>query len=163
MNVADQPAGPNTLRLGPEGREVQFALRTDLVALHGPPHASAGTSAVFGLPDAGIEVVALGDVVAGESRRRGPVYAQESSGALAVPTGRVFLRLRTKHRPSDWVASLVSHGFVPVEGHADAPGTAWVASADGRIAAGLARLGELSALPDVEAAEPELLRESRRR
>jgi hypothetical protein len=163
MNVEEQPASPEQLRLGAAGRDVRFVLRKDLVALHGPRAAGEATRSVFSLPGAGIEVVAASDVAARDARRRGPVYAQEPTGNLAVPTGRVFLRFGAGGRPTDWVARLQHHGFAPVENQRDAPGTAWVAPIDGRIEAGLARLGQLAALTGIEAAEPELVRESRRR
>ncbi len=163
MNVERQPVSPEQLRLGAPGRDVGFVLRKDLVALHGPRTAADATRSVLSLPGAGIEVVAAGDVAPGDPRLRGPVYAQEPAGNLAVPTGRVFVRFGAGGRPTDWVARLQQQGFAPVQSHPDAPGTAWVAPIGGRIEAGLEGLGQLAALTGVEGAEPELLRASRRR
>ena len=163
MRVEPQPDPPEHLYVGPPNRQVRYVLRHDLVALHGPRSTTVAAPVVFSLPAAGVEVLAVVEVAVDDARGRGPVYAQEPSGQLVVPTGRIFLRFGKPGRPADWVERLRQLGLAPVEGHRDAPGTAWVAPVGERIAAGLARLDRLASLPEVEGAEPELLRESRRR
>jgi hypothetical protein len=161
VSSPDEGASLSELRVGPQGREALFRLRTDLVALHGAATTS-GARAVLHLPGAEVEVVRDVDVGASELRRRGPVYAQQPTGPLAVPTGRVFLRL-ARTAGTDLAARLAPLGFKIVpQPHATAAG-AWVEPLGGRIEDGLVRLTDLAALPGVEGAEPELLREAHRR
>ena len=161
MSSPDERASLSELRVGPLGREALFQLRADLVALHGAAPES-GAKAVLHLPGAQVEVVRDADVDSSEARRRGPVYAQQPTGTLAVPTGRVFLRL-ARSAGTDLAARLAPLGFkIVLQPHATPVG-AWVEPIGGRIEDGLARIAELAALPGVEGAEPELLREAHRR
>ena len=163
MTAESQGRSPARLRLGSSEREVHFVLRPDLVALHGARPATARGQPLLSLPDGATEVVGASAVASDDPRRRGPVYAQEPTGALAVPTGRIFVRLAPAGAPADLPALLTAEGFVPVPSSHPRSTGAWVAPIGGQIEAGLAGLERLAALPGVQAVEPELLRETRRR
>jgi hypothetical protein len=131
--------------------------------MHAAAAVAADTSALLRLEEGRIAVYE-GDVPA--ARPRGaltPVYSLDPRGRLAVPTGRIFLRLRDSARMVERRAAIESAGYRVDEIPAYAPQAAWLTSRTGDIADALGRLGLLEALADVENVEPQMLLEASRR
>jgi hypothetical protein len=135
----------------------------DLYALHAPVPRSLTADVVWTLEAEGIAVLR------GQPRSASipvaavtPVYARPS-GPPAVPTGRVFVRFAENVRADLRRRQLSRAGWELVEAPAWAPHTAWVRPASGDIAAALAGLDALAALPDVARVEPEMLAPAVRR
>jgi hypothetical protein len=92
--------------------------------------------------------------------QRTPVYALRPGGRIAVPTGRVFVRLAPGQRFEDHVGSFRNVGYEIVETVSYAPNAGWVRSAESSIASALNGLRRLAALPVVENVEPQMLTET---
>ena len=90
--------------------------------------------------------------------QRTPVYTLQPGGRVAVPTGRVFVRLAPEQRFQDHADSFRKAGYEIVEAVSYAPNAGWVRSAKS-VAAALAGLQRLAALPVVENVEPQMLAE----
>ena len=95
--------------------------------------------------------------------QRTPVYALQPGGRLAVPTGRVFVRLASDQRLQDHAERFRKAGYEIIEAVPYAPNAGWVRSATSSIAAALAGLRGLARMPDVENVEPEMLAEAARK
>lgn len=93
----------------------------------------------------------------------GPVYQLGSGGTVAVPTGRVFLRFRAGVEAATRRPEIEAAGYRLEEVPSYASHAAWLLPKKGDIAGALAGIDELKKLPDVEAVEPEMLRQSARR
>jgi len=89
----------------------------------------------------------------------GPVYSAGPDGPLAVPTGRVFIRLADGVRPADRRAALAAAGFEIERTVPYAPGAAWLRPASGGLAHALSALDALAAVPDMVHVEPQMLME----
>lgn len=89
----------------------------------------------------------------------GPVYATSTGGQLAVPTGRVFVRLRPPLHPAEVASEFARAGFEIHQTLAYAPHAVWLRPSTGRIASALTGLPALEQLDAVEHVEPQLLLE----
>lgn len=91
-----------------------------------------------------------------------PVYRQ-SGGAVAVATGRLFVRVARSRQVDVIAGQLQALGLEIVDNPRWAPHTGWVASRDGTPATALRALAEVVGIDAVEYAEAQLLapRESR--
>lgn len=92
--------------------------------------------------------------------RRTPVYTSQPGGRIAVPTGRVFVRLAPGLRFEDHADSFRRAGYEIVETVSYAPNAGWVRSAKSSIASALTELQRLAAFPVVENVEPQMLTEA---
>ena len=150
---------PERVRAGASGF---FTRRTDLYAL---PHGSSGTARpgilaevagdskerylVFdGAPPAGVDTT---DVI--------PVYAAGEEGPIAVPTGRVFVRLHEGLRPDEKRNEFAAAGFDIERTLSYAPHAAWLQPTEGGVGRALNGLAGLEAIPDVAHVEPQMLLE----
>jgi hypothetical protein len=126
---------------------------------HEPSRRAAGAALV------GSERVAFEIVSGAPSRSEGelPVYRLEGGPALAVATGRLFVRLAPDQAAEDHAEAFSELGLVTEEIPAYAPHCAWLAPATGRVADGLKAAATLTARSAVESVEPQLLRVSQRR
>lgn len=135
-----------------------FEFRSDLYAV---------TCAPDRVPDAALAVVnddartAIA-ICRGNPHSHGgsaPVYSSSSDGPLAVPTGRVFVRLARNMAPSTRRAKFEAAGFVVDQLLSYAPNAAWLRPVRGGISHALAptALQELRAIAGVEHVEPQLL------
>jgi hypothetical protein len=88
----------------------------------------------------------------------GPVYVSPD-GVLVVPTGLVFVRFEDGSSAEARRADLDRAGFEIVQVPGYAPHAAWVRARRGGIAASLAELDVLTALPGVRHVEPQMLSE----
>ncbi len=93
------------------------------------------------------------------SARRTPVYTLQPGGKIAVPTGRVFVRLAPKERLRDHAESFRKAGYDIVETVSYAPNAGWLRAANSSMAAALSGLHRLAELPAVENVEPQMLAE----
>jgi hypothetical protein len=88
----------------------------------------------------------------------GPVYSAGPDGPLAVPTGRVLVRLAKGIRPEEREQEFASAGFEIEKTLAYAPSAAWLKPREG-VAHALSNLDALENTPGVEHVEPQLLME----
>jgi hypothetical protein len=92
-----------------------------------------------------------------------PVYRLGEHGALAVPTGRVFLRLAEGVDIDTRRASVEAAGFVVQQRLAYAPHAGWLAPRSGQVQDALNGFNRLLQIADVQAVEPQMLMPSERR
>jgi hypothetical protein len=95
--------------------------------------------------------------------QRTPVYALQPGGRLAVPTGRVFVRLAPDQRFQDHAESFRKAGYDVIEAVPYAPNAGWLRSAGSSIAGALTGLPALTRIRGVENVEPEMLAEAARK
>lgn len=107
-----------------------------------------GTFEVYDKPARG------GALKAGEV---GPVYSVGRDGPLAVPTGRIFIRLAEGVRPETRRSQFASAGFEIERTLSYAPNAAWLTPKEGGVARALSGLADLAKTPDVVHVEPQLL------
>jgi hypothetical protein len=153
---------PAQVRSGSDG--TTFERRLDLYALRKPindqpPGESdnvAGPAAIASLTDGGDVFT----VHAGEPPRVDavvPVYSAGPDGPLAIPTGRVFVRLAEGVRVEDRRPAFEAAGFQIDRLLPYASNAAWLRPAQGGTAAALPLATDLGKLPDVVHVEPQLL------
>lgn len=164
------PTYPNRLRIrtGNDGGTV-FELEPELYTVRTRPAAGPqGESTVPG--GAPVAVVAEGAtssyaVYGGTPARDlsdaavGPVYSAGRGGPLAIPTGRVLVRLVKGERPGDRTQAFASAGFEIEKTLSYAPSTAWLTPRGGDVAHALNNLDALERMTGVEHVEPQLLME----
>lgn len=151
-------SAPKTLELGGDPAAT-FHLDEDLIAIHGD--APGPAVAVFKGENL---TVASADSVsrANEVELGGPVY-RGSGGGLAVPTGRVLVRLGPGEDAQAHSAAFSGAGFQLEEALRYAPEAAWVKPLRGGTPEALSGLERLRAIPAVEHVEPQVLTEAARR
>jgi hypothetical protein len=148
-------AFPRRILVGSQ-RPVVFEQTPGRYALHGEPLPAAEGVLRFE-PDA-IAVLPgapAGPLAPGQSLS--PVYAQPGTGALAVPTGRLFIRFRPGESALDHRAALEQAGCRITEVPDHAPEAAWLRACDGGLAEALGCVARLRQLEGVESVEPQLL------
>ena len=89
----------------------------------------------------------------------GPVYSSGRDGPLAVPTGRVFVRLAAGVTPDERRADFAAMGFEIEKTMSYAPNAAWLRPTTGGAAMALRALGKLEKVPGVVHVEPQMLLE----
>lgn len=115
-----------------------------------------GTIAVFqGTPDR--------SEGAGANVKLGPVYALQPGGAIAVPTGLVFMRFAEGTTVEKHLEEIKQAGYEVAESLSYAPHAAWLRARSGKMADALAHLDALEKIPEVQSVEPQMLMESARR
>jgi hypothetical protein len=87
----------------------------------------------------------------------GPVYAAQSGGSSAVPTGRVFVRFKDGVRAGEYRQQIERAGYEIEQSPEYAPHTAWLRSRSGKIIDALAGVQALEKIDDVENVEPQML------
>ena len=87
-----------------------------------------------------------------------PVYSLGGPGGMAVPTGRVFLRLNAGKEFSECAKMLRGAGFEAAECSASAAHAGWAVAESHSIADALRSIDRLATIPDLERAEPQMLR-----
>jgi hypothetical protein len=134
-----------------------YELADDLVALHHPPDKLRApiADAVAELREA---VVLRRNPKGGGARdRTGPVYYTGDPGTLVVPTGRLFVRLKTGVRATSKKTAFARAGYDIVEIPSYAPNAAWLAPTRGTIADSLANIHRVERIAGVVNVEPQLL------
>jgi hypothetical protein len=146
---------PRQILVGAE-RPVVFEQKPGWYALHGEPLPAAEAVLLF-KPEA-IAVlpgVPAGPLATGQSLS--PVYAQPGIGALAVPTGQLFIRFRPGESALAHRAALEQAGCRIAAAPDHAPEAAWLRARSGRVADALGCVARLRQLEGVESVEPQLL------
>ena len=92
-----------------------------------------------------------------DASRAGPVYSAGPAGPLAVPTGRVFVRLSEGAHAEDRRRQFEAAGFEIERVPSYALHTAWLVPRNGGVAHALPALADLERVPDVVHVEPQLL------
>jgi hypothetical protein len=90
-----------------------------------------------------------------------PVYALESGGSIAIPTGQIFIRFAETIPAASRQDAIAAAGYEIVEIPEYAPYTVWVRSSSGDIAASLEGVSCLRAMAGVENVEPQMLMQRR--
>ena len=152
--MADVPA---QLKVG--DRDSVFERKGDLFAVRGSGKAGADAVAeVTDSPDERFVVYKRG--AAGASRSAGsqlPVYAAGGDGPLAVPTGRILVRLENGESAKEYAEAFEAAGFEIDRLLSYAPHAAWLRPRGGDVAEALRKLETLARLPGVVHVEPQLL------
>ena len=151
---------PPTFSANTQQPSRRYVRQPDLIALHGPLTDSQRADVIVE-----IETDAIGifrqDAVAVSSRSPDlvitPVYAIDPNGALAVPTGRIFVRFQPEIRLDELRRAIEDCGFVIVEHLPYAPNAGWLQAADRGIATALLSFPKLQSIPQLENAEPQML------
>jgi hypothetical protein len=153
---------PARFRLGGDETEVTYELADDLVAVH---CAEPDPAAVLTFKGDHISVEPLAAVAPRrlEESLLGPVYRRAPGGALAVPTGRTFVRFAKGESAALHEEDLAAAGYQLEQVPSYAPHAAWVRPASGTVVDALRHLDRLEHLPGVEHAEPQLLTAATRR
>ena len=165
MTASDPLAAfPNEIPASLQHPELRYKRLPNLFAVHGQVPDSVRRSAsllldegavavVRGVPGGGSEAEALG------AQAVTPVYGLGANGAPAVPTGLVLVRFADEVPVEQRREELARAGYVVAEVLSYAPQAAWVRARDGDIAAALAGIDRLKAIPGVANVEPQMLRE----
>jgi len=140
---------PQTLTLS----DVQYVLDSELVSVRCSD--AAGLDCLWRDTEHQIAVIPYSAHTAAEA---GPVYRAAASGAIAVPTGRLFVRVSEGMRARSFDSRFAKLRLCLDEAPDWAPNTVWLRHVDGDVAAALAAMTGLRTLPDVASVEPELLR-----
>lgn len=150
---------PRQLHIGSGNDSVRFILSSEYLALHGIDPGTGLDGAALAFTEQGVGVFAKDEADARRAAglRMGPVYVNATGTSFAVPTGRVFLRLREGESAETLRSAIAGVGLRIAQIPAYAPHAAWLEPATGDIAAGLAALPALRTLAGVESVEPELL------
>lgn len=150
------PKVPDRVRAGSAGF---FERRHGFYAVRHGSSTRTRESALVELAGDGDERYSVydGASVAAEGADLVPVFSAGKEGPLAVPTGRVFIRLRDGVRPEQRRAELATAGFEIERTLPYAPNAAWLRPTNGGVAEALSRIGRLEALPDMAHVEPQML------
>jgi len=89
-----------------------------------------------------------------------PVYSLQPDGPLAVPTGRVFVRMGSDRSFADHERDFRDAGYKIDHAVPYAPNAGWLRSSSSSIAASLAGLDKLSSISGMEHVEPQMLRKA---
>ena len=112
---------------------------------------------LFRLPGAGLVVVPVGPRLPPAAVDEAIAVYRHETGALSVPTGRLFVQFDESERADARAAGLRSAGFEIEQVPGYARHAAWVRPASGNAAEGLREIEELRRLDGVVAVEPEML------
>jgi hypothetical protein len=86
-----------------------------------------------------------------------PVYSAGRNGPLAVPTGRIFVRLEDGLTPEERRGEFASLGLEIEKTLSYAPNAAWLCPVHGGAAEALRLLSEVEKVPGVVHCEPQML------
>jgi hypothetical protein len=152
------PKFPSRLRGGGDSSGV-FELRPGLYSVRSRGRARAAdallvlhddSSSTFAVYEGRPRGKAVGEEV-------GPVYSVGPGGPLAVPSGRVFVRLRENLQASEQRDHFAAAGFEIESTPSYAPHAAWLRPAEGGVGHALRALPALERIPGVVHVEPQML------
>jgi hypothetical protein len=86
-----------------------------------------------------------------------PVYSLTKNGTVAVPTGKVFVRLAQNLNFEDSAEAFRRAGYEVDQTLSYAPNAGWLRPTSSSVASSLAGLSKLSAIPGVDNVEPQML------
>lgn len=149
---------PQQLRSSVEHPELHYVQQSGYYAVHNLQSDAEAAGAVTTFNDGTIAIFAGPPETArnlAPNATVGPVYALQPGGALAVPTGLVFLRFAEGESAAAHASEIQAAGYTVDQIPVYAPHTAWVRSQS--IATSLAGISRLETLPKVENVEPQML------
>lgn len=157
MSLSDGPFHrfPRQISVG-ASNPVIYEQQAGFFALHGDPlptdraiqvHASERIAILPGPPPASLA----------PEQAISPVYAPEGGGSLAVPTGKIFLRVMEEDTVEAHRAEWEGAGYILAERLDYAPQAAWLQARSGGIADALLGVSRLRKIAGVESVEPQLL------
>jgi len=153
------PKYPNKVRAGAGKSAVAFEHQPDLYAVR-RESGSGLSGALAVMQDDANAAYAVYERRSGHKVKAadaGPVYSAGPGGPLAVPTGRVFVRMSEGMRPEDRRAQFRAAGFEIERTLSYAPNAAWLRPVQGGVSRALPALGALESVPDVAHVEPQML------
>jgi hypothetical protein len=139
-----------------------FERRPDLYALPGDETATGGDARLTQVTGDGSDTYVVYEgppPQAAEAADVIPVFSAGPGGPIAVPTGRVFVRLAKGTRPEERHSEFGAAGFEIERKLSYAPQAAWLRPVDGGVGAALNGVGALEAIPGVVHVELQLLLE----
>lgn len=86
-----------------------------------------------------------------------PIYALQTDGSLAVPTGLVFIRFVEEVDVESQRGALKQAGYAVAQSLSYAPHAAWLRAQSGKILDAIVKIPQLEAIPDVENVELQML------
>jgi len=154
---------PPTLKHSTQNSDIVYRRSSEFIALRGTPPPSRPDDPMLEMTGDHGEVVRVYRATAEECRvlpaepgAMTAVYAL-SSGRLAVPTGRVFVRFREDVAPEARSEELKRAGYRIAKTLSYAPSAAWLEADDGEVTSALRNIERLEAINGVVNVEPQLL------
>jgi hypothetical protein len=155
--VLDFSEFPRTVPVGGSSPQ-NYHLDDSYFAVHGQ-HSSAQAAPSLEFVPENIAVYPIDHLsqIGQAPPQTGPVYTLGKGGSIAVPTGRIFVRLASGSRFEDHATDFRNAGYEIDQTISYAPSAGWVRSLSHSIASSLARLDRLHTIPGVENVEPQML------
>ena len=153
-------AYPGQVRSSTPGPGVTYVRRSDHYAVRRPKGRAVPSGAVMVLKDdeGGTVAVYRGSPAPRATNDEAlPVYSVGEDGPLAVPTGRVFVRLPEGVTAEERRAEFAAAGFEITRTVPYAPNAAWLGARQGGVAGALAGLAVLVAMTGAVTGEPQML------
>jgi len=149
---------PDNIRYSAKHRDLTYSRMRGYYALRPEPGTKASGHALIVLDD-GTEVYKGDPSEAGVMGNAilAPIYRLQPSGALAVPTGLVFVRFKDQVPVESHREEIEQDGFEIAQTLDYAPNAAWLRPLSGDIGQALNSIAQLEQLPDVESVEPQML------
>jgi hypothetical protein len=154
------PKYPKRLRIG-TGQSGAFELRPGFYSIRLQSRADSSGSLFVVHDDRKVPFAVYKGRPQRDSRADeiGPVYSAGPGGPIAVPTGRVFVRLTEGVRPEQRRDEFAAAGFDLERTLSYAPQAAWLKPMRGGVARALPGLAALEKVPGVVHVEPQMLLE----
>jgi hypothetical protein len=153
---------PRTIKASTERGEDQYRVVEGYFAVHGQP-AAPGAALHFSPEKIAIYPTdRLAHVDAPRSQLT-PAYSLGKGGALAVPTGKVFVRLAADQKFAERAKSFRDAGYEIDQTLSYAPNAGWLRPRSSSIGASLSAIKDLAAMPGVENVEPQMLTKAARK
>ncbi|GJL60144.1 MAG: hypothetical protein NPIRA03_30010 [Nitrospirales bacterium] len=151
---------PLRMRIETQALSRVYVRESDCFAVHGPVPPALTALVLYSFDDPVINVC-RGEVPAlsgfPSELILTPVYRLEPNGPQGVPSGNVFIRLRSQVPVEDRQPDIEACGFCIRESLSYAPHAAWIRSQDGNIATALNGIAKLHDVHDMELVEPQML------
>src|SRR5262245_9968887 len=158
----DFSAFPRTIKASTQHGASQYKLAEGYFAVHGLP-AAAGAALPFSPEKIALYPIDQLAHVDAPSSQLTPAYALGKGGALAVPTGKVFVRLAEDQKFAERAKAFRDAGYEIDQTLSYASNAGWLRPTSSSIGASLAAVGALAAIPGVENVEPQMLTKAARK
>jgi hypothetical protein len=153
---------PRTVQASSANPAHRYRLVATHFAVHGAPSAPGATIDFAAEKISVYPIERMAEMAAAPSHAT-PVYALAKGGTLAVPTGKVFVRLAADQKLEDHATRFRDAGYEIQQTASHAPNAGWLRAAASSVAAALAGLDRLAAIPGVENVEPQMLSQAARK
>ena len=147
---------PRTIKVSTEHGKSQYRLAEGYFAVHGLP-AAAGAALHFSPEKISVYPIDRLVHVDAPRSRLTPAYSLGKGAALAVPTGKVFVRLAADQKFAERAKSFRDAGFEIDQTLSYASNAGWLRPGSSSIGAALTAIEDLAAMPGVENVEPQML------